>query len=168
MRRKQDRTDSLLLTSNLGNLIVSKGVGLIPRSASSPEIGNDNPLQYSCLENSMDGGAWPAIVHEVAKSRTWQSDWVCTHTRERKWRIASRFQVHQVSGEFRHCPFTTCKVKITSSLRGIWDFYVIVTMQASSPLGLIEGLSFLNSILRTFCSHCLFELCIICIIDTPK
>ena len=37
-------------------------------------------------------------------------------------------------------------------------------MQASSPLGLIEGLSFLNSILRTFCSHCLFELCIICII----
>ena len=69
MQRKQDRTDAFLLTTNLGNLIVSKGVGLIPRSARSPEIGNDNSLQYSCLENSMDGGAWPAIVHEVTKSK---------------------------------------------------------------------------------------------------
>ena len=32
--------------------------------------GNGNPLQYSCLENPMDGGAWEAAVHEVAKSRT--------------------------------------------------------------------------------------------------
>ena len=31
--------------------------------------GNGNPLQYSCLENSMDGGAWWAIVHGVAKSQ---------------------------------------------------------------------------------------------------
>ena len=31
--------------------------------------GNGNPLQYSCLENSMDGGAWPATVHGVAKSQ---------------------------------------------------------------------------------------------------
>ena len=34
--------------------------------------GNGNPLQYSCLENPMDGGAWWAAVHGVAKSRTWQ------------------------------------------------------------------------------------------------
>ena len=33
--------------------------------------GNGNPLQYSCLENSMNGGAWWARVHEVAKSWTW-------------------------------------------------------------------------------------------------
>ena len=32
--------------------------------------GNGNPLQYSCLENLMDGGAWQAAVHGVAKSRT--------------------------------------------------------------------------------------------------
>ena len=32
--------------------------------------GNGTPLQYSCLENPMDGGAWWAVVHEVAKSRT--------------------------------------------------------------------------------------------------
>ena len=35
----------------------------------SPGEGNDNPLQYSCMENPMDGGAWQAIVHGVAKSR---------------------------------------------------------------------------------------------------
>ena len=36
--------------------------------------GNGTPLQYSCLENSMDGGAWWAAVHGVAKSRTQLSD----------------------------------------------------------------------------------------------
>ena len=36
--------------------------------------GNGNPLQYSCLENLMDGGAWQAAVHGVAKSRTRLSD----------------------------------------------------------------------------------------------
>ena len=33
------------------------------------------PLQYSCLESPMDGGAWWAAIHGVAKSRTWLSDW---------------------------------------------------------------------------------------------
>ena len=42
-------------------------LGLISGSERSPREGNDNPLQYFCLENSMDRGAWWAIVHEVAK-----------------------------------------------------------------------------------------------------
>ena len=46
----------------------TKDVGLIPRSERSPEVGNGNPLQYSCLEDSMDRGAWQDIVHGVAKS----------------------------------------------------------------------------------------------------
>ena len=41
--------------------------GLIPGSGRSPAEGNGNPLQYSCLENPMDGGVWQAIVHGVAK-----------------------------------------------------------------------------------------------------
>ena len=45
-------------------------LGLIPESGGSPGEGNGNPLQYSCLENSMDGGAWWATVHGVARSRT--------------------------------------------------------------------------------------------------
>ena len=43
-------------------------VGLIPGLGRSPEEGNSNPLQYSCWDNSMDRGAWHAIVHGVAKS----------------------------------------------------------------------------------------------------
>ena len=46
--------------------------------------GNGNPLQYSCLENPMDGGAWWAAVHGVAKSRARLSDFTFTHWR-RKW-----------------------------------------------------------------------------------
>ena len=42
----------------------------IPELERSPGGGNDNPLQYSCLENSMDSGAWRATVHTVAKSQT--------------------------------------------------------------------------------------------------
>ena len=40
--------------------------------------GNSTPLQYSCLENPMDGGAWEAAVHEVAKSQTQLSDFTFT------------------------------------------------------------------------------------------
>ena len=48
--------------------------GSIPRSGRSPGEGNGNPLQYSCLESSMDRGAWRATVHEVTKSWTRLSD----------------------------------------------------------------------------------------------
>ena len=49
---------------NVGDL------GSIPVSGRSPGEGNGNPLQYSCLENSMDRRAWWATVHGVSKSRT--------------------------------------------------------------------------------------------------
>ena len=45
--------------------------GSIPGSGRSPGEGNGNPLQYSCLENSIDRGGWWAAVLGVAKSRTW-------------------------------------------------------------------------------------------------
>jgi len=43
---------------------------LTPGSGRSPEGGNSNPLQYSCLENPMDRGAWWATVHGVTESQT--------------------------------------------------------------------------------------------------
>ena len=48
-------------------------LGLIPGSGRSPGEGNGNPLQYSCLENSMDREPWRATLHGVAKSWTWLS-----------------------------------------------------------------------------------------------
>ena len=48
----------------------TRDVGSIPGSGRSPGAGNGNPLQYSCLENSKDRGAWWATVHGVAKSQT--------------------------------------------------------------------------------------------------
>ena len=53
---------------------------LIPGSERSPGGGNGNPIQYSCLENSMDRGTWGATVHEIAKNRTQLS----THTASTK------------------------------------------------------------------------------------
>ena len=50
------------LPANTGN------VGLIPGSVRSPGEGNGNPLQYSCLGNPMDRGAWQATVHGLAES----------------------------------------------------------------------------------------------------
>ena len=47
-----------------------RDVGSIPGSGRSPGGGHGNPLQYSCLENPVDGGAWQAIFHGVTKSQT--------------------------------------------------------------------------------------------------
>ena len=56
------------------NLAVSVGdirdLGSIPGLGRSPGEGNGNPLQYSCLENPVDRGAWWVTVHGVAKSQT--------------------------------------------------------------------------------------------------
>ena len=66
--------------------------------------GNDNPLQYSCLENPMDRGAWWAAVHGVVKSRTQLSDFtftflfhelekeMATHSSILAWRIPGTVQ----------------------------------------------------------------------------
>ena len=57
---------------NVGDL------GSIPGLGRSPGEGNGNPLQYSCLENLMDGGAWQTTVHGVPKSRAQLSDFTFT------------------------------------------------------------------------------------------
>ena len=64
--RGSDRKES---ACNAGDL------GLIPGSRRSPDEGKGYPLEYSCLENPTDRGAWWATVHGVAESRTQLSDW---------------------------------------------------------------------------------------------
>ena len=73
--------------------------GFIPMSERSPGGGNDNPLQYSCLGNPKDRGAWQAVDHGVAKSRERLSDFtfpfhfhaleeeMATHSSVLAWRI---------------------------------------------------------------------------------
>ena len=53
--------------------------GLICALGRSPRGGHGNPLQYSCLENPMNRGAWWAIVPGVAQSRMWLSNGACVH-----------------------------------------------------------------------------------------
>ena len=55
------------LPVNAGN---ARDMGSIPGLGRSPGVGNGNPFQYSCLEDSMDREAWQATVHRVAKNRT--------------------------------------------------------------------------------------------------
>ena len=53
-------------------------------SHATPGVGNGNPLQYSCLENLVDRGAWWATVHGVAKSQAQLSNWTHTYTHTSK------------------------------------------------------------------------------------
>ena len=73
---------------NVGNL------GSTPRLGRFLGEGNGNPLQYSCLENSMGGGAWWGIVHGVAKSWTWLSDWATSLHFRYKLKICVLFPLH--------------------------------------------------------------------------
>ena len=57
----------------------TRNAGSVPGLGRSPGRGNSNPLQSSCLENSMDRRAWQATVHGTAKSRTQLSNWARTH-----------------------------------------------------------------------------------------
>ena len=67
---------------NAGDL---RDVGSILGSGSSPGEGNGNPLQYSCLENPMDRGAWQATVHRVAKSWTGLSEHMISSKKSMLW-----------------------------------------------------------------------------------
>ena len=68
MNLDPDGSDSKESACNVGDL------GSIPGSGRSPGEGNGNTLQYSCLGNPMDGGAWQTTVHGITKSWTQLSD----------------------------------------------------------------------------------------------
>ena len=55
-------------------------MGLIPGLRRSPGVGNGNPLQYSCLKNSMDRGAWWATVHGVAELNITEHTCACAYS----------------------------------------------------------------------------------------
>ena len=73
-------TFNISLGASLGGSVVKNppvkagDLDLIPGSGRSPGEGNGNPLQYSCLKNPMDRGAWQAAVHGFTKNRTRLND----------------------------------------------------------------------------------------------
>ena len=75
------------------------GLRSIPGSGRSPGVGNSNPLQYSCLENSMDRGVWRATVHGVKKNKTWLRNWV---------RVCARAHTH--THTYSGCQIIHCRM----------------------------------------------------------
>ena len=76
-------------------------LGLIPGLGRSPGEGNGNPLQYYCLENPMDRGAWQAAVRGVAKSQTRLSDFTFTFAQSSEaasWQTAKGMTTTLLSG----------------------------------------------------------------------
>ena len=75
-------------------------IGSTPGSGRSLGVGNGNPLQYSCLGNPMDRGAWQAIVHGVAKSLTLLSTHAHTQTHTRREQLSGFITPHTHIGHF--------------------------------------------------------------------
>ena len=96
------------LPANAGN---ARDLGLITGSGRSPEVGNGNPFQYSCLGNPMDRGDCWAIVDGIAESRTQLSACACRNTHTH-----THTHTHGVRGgpSLITCPFHTsyCSAKV--------------------------------------------------------
>ena len=110
--------------------------------------GNGNPLQYSCLETPMDGGAWWAAVHGVAKGQTWLSDFTFTfhfHALEKKMATHSTVLAWRIPG--------------TGSLVGycLWGHTRLKRLSSSSSISMVS-FAYLN--LPTFLWQSWFQLVI--------
>ena len=127
-------------------------VGLIPESGRSPGEGSDNPLEYSCQENSMDRGAWWATVHGVTKSQTPLSDWTHTHTAhplQKEWIICGFLHVAHGSLPLFVCTCCFLCAQFSSSFLNLADnfysfmihFRQYILLEASpGPIGWVKSL----------------------------
>ena len=106
--------------------------------------GNGTPLQYSCLENPMDGGAWSAAVHGVTKSRTRLSDFtfifhfpalekdMTTHSSVLSWRIpgtgslvAAVYGVHRAGHDWSDLAVAVLYSRILLFIHPIYEFCIL-------------------------------------------
>ena len=101
---------------NVGDL------GLIPGWGRCSGEGNGNPLQYSCLENSMDGGAWWATVHGVTKSWTRLSDFTFTFNVILTVSLFCKLISQTLRGKVNLFPYQSAEIK--------WLYKIIVILFA--------------------------------------
>ena len=94
-----------------------QSLGLIPGSGKSPGEGNGNPLQYSCLENPMEGGAWWAMVHGVAKSRTGLSDF--SHCTGGELNTHTVYRIFSDGSVVKNLPTNTGNTRDVGSIPGL-------------------------------------------------
>ena len=136
-------SDSKASAYNVGDL------GLISGLGRSPGERNGNPLQYSCLENPIDGGAWRATVHEAAKSGT-QLKWLNTyphihkhaHINTQHIDVNTHSHVHkyiQTRSYTRHTLLWVLKIKSRVPHR---TYYVFHDLLFSSPASYLSIVSF--------------------------
>ena len=107
-----------------------KDVNSIPGSGKSPGGWYGSPLQYSCLEDSMDGGAWQATVHGVTKSRT-QLKWLNMHEHLNKIKMLNLIL----------CTFTTIFLNYKLCCISFFFQYLVISL---APPGL-------SCIMQTLC-----------------
>ena len=110
---ESDSTDRPTLSQYLwgGSVVKNPPVnagaaGLIPGSGRFPGVGNGNPVQYSCLEYSMDRGAWRATIHGATNSQAQLSNWAQAHRKYLlragflfqvdSWEISMEMYFHQI------------------------------------------------------------------------
>ena len=119
----------LVVKNTLANAGDKRDLGSIPGSGRSPGGGHGNPLQYSCLENSMDRRAWWAMVHGVTNSWTWlkqlsmqsipfnaTDDMVRGQTMEIQWLLS----LSTLRGTSTHLKLWTSSPKSVHFLMQLW------------------------------------------------
>jgi len=117
--------------ANVGD---TRGMGWIPGSGRSPGKGHGKLLQYSCLENCTDSGAWWVTVHRAAKSQTWLNNWahilvnIFSSGMSSQWAILKAFKINWCS--------EICKKSFQKILAGYKSSYtsnnIIVVVQLLS------------------------------------
>ena len=99
---------ALVIKNSLANARDAKNLGLTLGSERSPGVGNGNPLQYSCLENSMGRGARQATVHRATKSWTQLKRLACTQVSNWAYAQPASFSHKKWKDWKRMCLLVVC------------------------------------------------------------
>ena len=136
-------------------------LGLISGLGRSPGEGNGNPLQYFCLENSLDRRAWPATVHGITKSQTQPSSHAICKTQStsniferRQYRPSMILKNHYgflvsefLVTSYRKLYLGTMSTNLTGTIQVLkyqTQWYVIISLSFRMPQLSIFAFSFLN------------------------